>query len=158
VLTPDPMTSDAVRPDEEKSPETALVPRRDAASPYPLSRLAPSFALVDVAREIQQADELLGAVVGGQLDVIATQIRALQDQARTILDRARLAGDLHRVSCNFKKRPGFVYHLYRRPDGERYFSILSPAEWGGKPPHSFDGAYRLELDSGWTRVDGSVAP
>jgi Protein of unknown function (DUF2452) len=124
----------------------------ERASPYPLSRLAPPFDLVDVAREIQDADRMLGAVVGGQLDVIAKQIHALQDQARTLLEKARVAGELHRAACHFKKRPGHIYHLYRRADGVAYFSMLSPADWGGQPPHAFEGSYRLEVDLGWTAM------
>lgn len=124
----------------------------DHASPYPLSRLAPAFDLIDVAREIQEADKMLGAVVGGQLEVIAKQIQALQEQAQALLEKARVAAELHRADCHFKKRPGHVYHLYRRPNGTAYFSMLSPKEWGGAPPHAFEGAYRLEVDQSWTAV------
>ena len=46
-------------------------------SPYPMSRLAPSHELVDVAREIERADLMLGAVVGNKLQLIADQIRGL---------------------------------------------------------------------------------
>jgi hypothetical protein len=127
------------------------VPHR--ASPYPLSRLAPSFELVDIAREIQEADRLLGAVVGGQLQVIADQIRALQDQAHALMKRAEVDAKLHRAACTLKKRPGHIYHLYRRSEDDAYFSLLSPAEWGGQPPHPYDGSYRLELDLSFTRVD-----
>jgi hypothetical protein len=31
-----------------------------------------------------------------------------------------------------------------------YFSMLSPADWGGAPPHAFEGSYRLEADMRWT--------
>jgi hypothetical protein len=127
------------------------VPHRAAS--YPVSRLAPSFDLVDVAREVQEADRLLGAVVGGQLQVIADQIRALQDQARALMSRAEVNAKLHRAACNLKKRPGHVYHLYRRSEDDAYFSLLSPTEWGGQPPHEFEGSYRLELDLSFTRVD-----
>lgn len=138
---------------EEPSGEsTALVPS-DRAATYPVSRLGARIELLDVAREIQDADRMLGAVVGGQLDVIAEQIRALQEKARSILERAREAGELHRASCQFKKRPGAVYHLYRRANGDRYFSMLSPDEWGGSPPHPFEGSFRLEVDMSWTRID-----
>ncbi len=128
-------------------------PREGRASPYPMSRLAPPHDMVDVAREIQQADALLGAVTGGRLELIARQIRALQAEARELLDAARRDGELHRAQCAFKKRPGRVYHLYRRPDGTRYLSMLSPEEWGGAPPHPFDGSYRLEVDMSWTPAD-----
>jgi len=125
------------------------------ATTYPLSRLAPTFDLVDVAREIQEADRVLGAVVGGQLQLIADQIRALQAKAREILARAELASELHRATCNFKKRPGHAYHLYRRPCGEVYLSMLSPEEWGGQPPHDFLGSYRLEADMSWSALTSS---
>lgn len=30
------------------------------------------------------------------------------------------------MACNFVKKPGNVYYLYRRESGQRYFSLLSP--------------------------------
>ncbi len=137
---------------------TALEPSK-RASRAPVSRLAAPIDLVDIAQEIQQADTLLGAVVGGQLDVIAEQIRALQQKARDLLERAEVNAQLHRAECNFRKRSGHVYHLYRRMDAaasagrDLYFSMLSPTEWGPKAPHAFEGSYRLELDMSFTRVD-----
>lgn len=122
-------------------------------SPYPVSRLAPAVDLVDVAREIERADEVIGSVVGGKLDVIAEQIRALQEQARGILEEARRDLDLHRATCSFPKRVGATYHLYERSNGELYFSMVSPDEWGGAPPHAFRGSYRLEGDQSWTPAD-----
>ena len=152
------MAKPPTSPDEPSAPEEgdsvgpSAIPEH--ASPYPLSRLAPAFDLIDVAREIQEADKMLGAVVGGQLDVIAKQIQALQEQAQALLEKARVAAELHRADCHFKKRPGHVYHLYRRPNGSAYFSMLSPKEWGGRPPHRFEGSYRLEIDQSWTSVLG----
>ena len=104
------------------------------SSPYPVSRLAPAFDLVDVAREISQADVMVSNRVSAKLKVIADQIKALQAQARAVLDEARQDQDLHRVPCNFQRRPGTVYHLYRRTDGSRYFSLLSPRDWRDSPP------------------------
>jgi len=124
-----------------------------AASPYPLSRLSAPHSLVDVAREIETADSLLSAVAAGKLESIARQIRALQEEAARTLDEARQAAELHRARCNFKKIPGKLYHLYERPNGERYFSMLSPEEWGGAPPHSYLGTYRLEADMRFTPAD-----
>lgn len=121
----------------------------DSTSPYPVSRLAPAFQLVDVAHEIQMADRMLGEVVGSKLELIAGQIRALQEQARSILEKAEVDAALHRATCRFQKRPGQVYHLYERPDGRAYISMLSPAEWGNAP-HRHVGSYRLEVDMSWT--------
>lgn len=122
-------------------------------SPYPMSRLAPVHDLVDVAREIQQADQMIGSVVHGQLKVVVDQIRGLQEQARTLLEQARRDVDLHRARCNFSRRPGKVYHLYRRAEGELYFSMLAPEDWQQGPPHAFEGSYRLEADMSWTPLE-----
>ncbi len=121
----------------------------DSTSPYPVSRLAPAFELVDIAREIQRADAMLSEVVGSKLELIAGQIRALQEQARAILEKAEVDAALHRATCRFQKRAGQVYHLYERIDGRSYISMLSPEDWGD-PPHRHVGSYRLEADMSWT--------
>lgn len=132
----------------DDSPKT-----RNAAAPYPLSRLSAPIDLIDVAREIQAADSVLGAVAAGKLESIARQIRALQAEAARTLAEAQHDAELHRVRCNFKKIPGKLYHLYERPDGERYFSLLSPDDWAGKPPHAFHGSFRLEADMRFTPAE-----
>lgn len=126
---------------------------RNAASPHPLSRLSAPIDLIDVAREIQAADSVLTAVAGAKLESIARQIRALQQEAARTLEEARQDAELHRAHCNFKKIPGKLYHLYKRDSGERYFSLLSPDDWGGHPPHAFQGSYRLESDMRFTPAE-----
>jgi hypothetical protein len=128
-----------------------------AASRYPLSRLSAKHDLIDMAREIQAADSMLSAVVGGELEAIARQIRALQEQAQRTLQRAQRDAELHRARCSFKKRPGLIYHLYRRADDDRYFSMLSPEDWRGSPPHAYEGSYRLEADMRFTPLDEIAA-
>lgn len=126
-------------------------------SPYPVSRLAPAHDLVDTARQIAEADNVIGTVVHAKLSVIAEQIRALQEQARGILEDAVDAAELHRAGCNFPKKVGHIYHLYRRPNGSTYFSMLSPDDWG-EPPHEFVNSYRLEPDMSWTPADQAAPP
>lgn len=128
------------------------VREREAASPYPVSRLAPSFRLVDLARQLEDADRVLGAVASGKLHAILEQVRALQEQAKRVLEETHASAALHRAECSFKKRPGAVYHLYERPGGARYFSLLAPADWG-TPPHPFVGSFRLEVDQSWTPLE-----
>lgn len=125
----------------------------NAAAPYPLSRLSAPITLIDMAREIQAADSVLSAVAAGKLEAIARQIRALQAEAARTLAEAQMDAELHRVRCNFKKIPGKLYHLYERSQGERYFSLLSPDDWAGKPPHVFLGSFRLEADMRFTAAD-----
>lgn len=116
------------------------------------NRLADSMDLVDLARQVQTADEFVRANVGNKLTVIVDQIRYLQEQARKILQKANTDADLHHAACNMIKRPGQSYYLYRRPSGQKYFSMLSPEEWGASCPHEFIGAYRLENDMSWTSL------
>lgn len=128
------------------------------SSPYPVQRLAPVHDLVDAAKTIAEADRMIGVVVGAKLQVIADQIRALQAQARQILEDAQEAAALHRAECRFARRPGQVYWLYRRADDSLYFSMLSPDDWRGHPPHTFVGAYRLQADASWSPADAAPPP
>lgn len=130
----------------------------DHSAPYPVSRLAPSFGLADLAREIEQADQVVSGRLSGQLQVIAEQVKALQSQARRILEQARDDQRLHHARCAFKRIPGQVYHLYREPDGGSAFSMLSPDDWRGHPPKPFLGSYRLENDMSWTPLEGIDKP
>lgn len=122
----------------------------DHASPYPVSRLAPAFQAPDLAAEVARAEAMLSARTGAKLRVIADQIKALQAQARKVLAEAREEQALTQAQCAFQRRPGQVYHLYRRADASRYFSMLSPADWHGEPPHECLGGFRLEPDHSWT--------
>jgi hypothetical protein len=124
------------------------------AAPYALQRTGPSFDLVDVAAQIQAADQTLATMTMGKLGLIADQIARLQAEARVLLERARRDAELHRVACRFEKRPGGVYHLYRRTgDGTLWFSRLAPEEWVTPQPQTFEGSFRLELDQSFSRVD-----
>ena len=125
----------------------------DHSSPYPVSRLAPSFGLADLAREIEQADQMVAGRLGAQLEVIAEQVRSLQAQARRVLERAREDQRLHHARCAFQRKPGHIYHLYEEPDGSLAFSMLSPDDWGGDPPKPFRGSFRLQSDLSWTPAE-----
>jgi NhaP-type Na+/H+ and K+/H+ antiporter len=125
----------------------------DHASPYPVSRLAPAFGLVDLAQEIAQADEMLANRAGAQLKLIAEQVRALQQQAQAILQQTQRDQQLHRARCNFQKKPGQIYHLYHDSGGQPLLSLLSPEDWRGNPPNQFMGSFRLESDRSWTPLE-----
>ncbi|XP_063224506.1 uncharacterized protein C1orf50 homolog isoform X2 [Bacillus rossius redtenbacheri] len=132
--------------------ETSAEPRGvSLVSPWRATRPDPSD-LVALATEIQKADGLVKATACSKLQVIAQQMRFLQEQARRVLAEAQRSAAVHHAACNFRKIPGHVYHLYRRPSGQQYLSVLSPQDWAsqGGPPHEFVGAYRLEQDQSWT--------
>ncbi len=125
----------------------------DRASPYPVSRLSGPVSLVDAAREIERADQWIASTSNAKLTQIAEQMHALREQAEAVLRDARENASLHRAEARFARHPGKTYHLYERADGQRYWSMLSPADWSGSAPHTFVGSYRLELDQSWTPLD-----
>merc|ERR1711973_621021 len=110
------------------------------------------FDLVELAEQVQKADQFTRATAGSKLTVIAEQVRFLQEQARKVLEDARLNALLHQTSCNFKKIPGKTYYVYKQrknPELE-FISMISPQEWGASGPE-FVAAYRLEHDMSWTK-------
>jgi len=123
------------------------------SAPYPVSRLAPSMELVDLAKAISEADSAIQNNVTGKLSVIARQIKSLQDEAKQILQQAQRDQKLHRARCNCLRIAGNTYHLYKNQRAELYFSLLSPEDWQGQPPHDYQGAYRLENDMSWTALE-----
>lgn len=138
---------------KHRGPERAPTERSRAeprASTYPVSRLSAPVSLVDAAREIERADQWIASTSNAKLAQIAAQMRALREQAEQVMEEARANASLHRAEARFARHPGKTYHLYEREGGPRYWSMLSPDDWRGAPPHAFLGSYRLELDQSWT--------
>ncbi|XP_041350255.1 uncharacterized protein C1orf50 homolog [Gigantopelta aegis] len=117
---------------------------------YQTNKTSDPMDLVELARQVQKADEFTRANAGSKLTVIADQIRYLQEQARKVLEEAKRNAMLHHTACNLVKKLGQIYYLYERDSGQKYFSILSPQEWGPSCPHEFIGGFRLECDQSWT--------
>jgi len=113
--------------------------------------------LIELARHVETADSHTKAIVGGKLELISEQIKALQGQAQQVLVDAKQDMELSHAKCNFMRRPGQIYHLYKRKDfdgiDETFFSMLSPLEWLNNPPDEYLNSYRLEYDMSWTQVD-----
>nr|XP_046167442.1 uncharacterized protein C1orf50 homolog isoform X1 [Oncorhynchus gorbuscha] len=101
----------------------------------------------------EQGDDFVRANACNRLTVIADQIRYLQEQARKVLEDAKKDAELHHAACNVVKKPGNMYYLYERPSGQKYFSILSPQDWGAGCPHKPCGAFKLQYDMSWTPLD-----
>ena len=123
------------------------------ASPYPVSRLAPQVSLVDMARAIESASSKVALRTNAQLEVIVEQMKALQERAREIIEHASRDVDLIHAECRFKRVPGRIYHLYERADGQRYFSMLGPDDYGRGGPSGFVDSFRYEHDESWTKLD-----
>lgn len=125
----------------------------ELVSSYQTTRVGDPMDLVALAAQVQKGDEFVKANACNKLIVIADQIRYLQEQARKALEEAKRDADLHHAACNIVKKPGTMYYLYQRPSGQKYFSIISPKEWGPSCPHPFMGAFKLQPDMSWTPVE-----
>ncbi len=136
-----------------KSGRTELHKGEKRSAPYPTSRLSPPVNLTELAKELEKADLVVSSKVNAQLNLIADQIRSLKKQAQDILENAHEDMSLHRAKCNFKKIPGKIYHLYRDSRNNLYFSMLSPDDWKGNPPHQFINSYNLGSDFSWIPAD-----
>merc|ERR1711994_1026452 len=117
--------------------------------PEESGKIRNQFDLVELAGEIQTADKFTRATAGSKLSVIAEQVRFLQEQARKILEDAQRDKEINHMACNFKRIPGKLYFIYKRPNGKNCMSMISPEEWGKDCPE-FVAAYKLENDMSWT--------
>lgn len=119
---------------------------------YGTSRLDPPIQLVDRLKEIQEAHEFIQSQTNSKLEFILKQIRNLQEEAKNIIEKAIEDAELHSIPCQFEKKPGEVYHLYQKPNGTKYFSLLSPTDWNNNPPHLFLGSFELKPDRSFEKV------
>ena len=147
---------------KEKQPDIFLPMNKLApsnkSSTFPLSRLSASLQPINQEETLQVAKHLLSAVAQGKLQLLVEQINFLHQQARRVMEEASSSLQLHQVQCAFQKRAGHQYYLYLKKgasEGESslYFSLLSPQDWEGNPPHSFQGAFLLQEDLSWMRVE-----
>nr|XP_039253671.1 uncharacterized protein C1orf50 homolog isoform X2 [Styela clava] len=114
----------------QKSGQSAIVPVNSAnfsGQAYLVEGSKPRNPedLVNLARQIQQADSSVKAAAGSKLRAILDQMKMLQEQAARVLEEAKRDAELHHAACNFRKIPGKLY-LYKRESGQTYFSMLSP--------------------------------
>jgi hypothetical protein len=130
--------------------DDGIIPNRHLL-PYGTSTGDAPIRLVDRAKEIEMADMSIQAVAGGKMELILKQIRQLQSEAKLVLEEAQKSAELHRIKCNFEKKIGQTLHLYQKSTGEKYFSMLSPEEWGN-PPHLFIGSYLLKADQTFEEI------
>jgi hypothetical protein len=80
--------------------------------------------------------------------------QTLQQEANRVVGAAQRDLALHNVFLNGTKIRGQAYYLYIKSTHERFFSLLSPSEYGQISTNvSCMGHYRLNYDGSWTRLD-----
>ena len=86
-----------------------------------------------------------------KLKLIAEQMNDLKKKAQEIIDEALYNEKLHDVKCNFEKKSGQTYHLYKNKKDELLFSIIGPQEWFSCP-YTFVNSYFYDFDKNFIQV------
>lgn len=84
-----------------------------------------------------------------QLNQIKEQIDLLAAQARKLHERVQLSEEIYQTDMNFEPLIGRTYYLYRRASGLTVLSMVSPQEWGSKPPYTFLASVKMLADHTW---------
>ncbi|MCB0706306.1 MAG: DUF2452 domain-containing protein [Saprospiraceae bacterium] len=89
-----------------------------------------------------------------QLGQIREQIELLASQAKKIQARVLISERIYQAETPFKPLIGHGYHLYQRSNSRFVLSMVSPVEWGAKPPYQFIASVRLLADHTWEITNG----
>ena len=84
-----------------------------------------------------------------QLAQIRKQVELLASQAQEIQRRVDISERIYKVGMNFKPLISHIYHLYSRPDGSEFLSMVAPEEWGRAAKISFQATVKLLADHTW---------
>lgn len=117
--------------------------------PYAHSRGGAQITPVDKGKVKGRAMSAMYEQTDMHLHQIKEQIELLARQARDIQERVAISEEIYQAEMSFEPFMGKTYHLYRRASGRAVLSLVSPAEWGSKPPYTFVATVRLMGDHTW---------
>lgn len=80
-----------------------------------------------------------------KLKVLFKQLENIKNEINDVITESLETDALNDIRCNFKKKPGNTYYLYKNPQETLFFSILSPNEWSNTK-NTFIGAYFYDYD------------
>ena len=103
-----------------------------------------------------QKDSLLDKIKSNsatfsKLKLLMKQAELLKEQIKDVINEGVLNQNLHEVKCNFQKKSGQTYYLYKKNE-TYYFSLLSPEDWNGDPPNTFINAYYYDYDKSFQMI------
>lgn len=64
-----------------------------------------------------------------KLKILFKQMESIKNEINSVINESLETDNLQSIECSFKKVPGNTYYLYKKHEGELFFSILSPKEW-----------------------------
>ncbi|HPQ41458.1 MAG TPA: DUF2452 domain-containing protein [bacterium] len=148
----------------DESQESTAHPLPEGKQPYPTRPgQAPFKDLeqlldVDTLSDTREAVRAVKSQAARKLEMLEDMHRDLLRRAREIVDKAREDLRLHNIRMYAGKIRNKIYYLYAsgKTSDDLFFSILSPDEYlKADPDARYCGAYQLNSDSTWTRLDPS---
>jgi hypothetical protein len=101
-----------------------------------------------------QAREAMKEQTEEQLKIIFEQMKVLAQQVQDIKKRVMVSDLIYNVKMSFQPVIGKIYYLYEQANGERYLSLISPAEWGNSMgDQKYIAQVRLNADHTWKIID-----
>lgn len=88
----------------------------------------------------------------GKLKTLFKQLEFIKKEIEGIVLESIESNELDNVSCRFKRIPGNTYYLYRKKDGDLFFSMLEPEIWDWGKNNIFIGNYLFDYDLTWNKV------
>ncbi|MFT6809981.1 MAG: hypothetical protein ACJA01_003224 [Saprospiraceae bacterium] len=104
---------------------------------------------IDEGREKGVAMSAMYEQTATSLHQIKDQVELLLKQAQEIHDRIDISEKVYLAQCSFVPVMGQTYYLYEKSDGSSTLSMISPEEWGKKPPYHFLAKAKLLHDHTW---------
>jgi hypothetical protein len=85
-----------------------------------------------------------------QMGQLKDQMETLVRQAQVLQRRKEISEQIYQATMNFRPVIGHIYHLYqRKKEGNPLISLVSPEEWGVKPPYDYLATVQLLYDHTW---------
>ncbi|WP_116127919.1 DUF2452 domain-containing protein [Lewinella sp. IMCC34183] len=88
-----------------------------------------------------------------QLDQIRAQMELLATQANEIHHRMTVSERIYEAEMSIEPLVNRTYYLYARRNGSSVLSLVSPAEWGPRPPFDYLATVKLLGDHTWEVIE-----
>lgn len=88
-----------------------------------------------------------------QLDQIKAQIELLARQANEIQQRMTVSERIYEAEMSIDPIVSRTYYLYERTNGKNVLSLVSPQEWGPRPPYHYIASVKLLGDHTWEVIE-----
>jgi hypothetical protein len=116
--------------------------------PYAHSRGGALVLPEDEGKIKGKAIQAMEQQVDTQLQQIYQQAETLAKQAKALKLRSEISYKIYQASMRFEPIINKVYHLYEKPSGENWMSLVAPEEWAPSNPKHL-ASVKLLADHTW---------